>query len=47
MKKMFFVIVMMIVAFVINTSRSNDALKTENEVKNVDYSSLKLNTQKK
>ena len=46
MKKMFFVIVMMIVAFVVNTSCSNDALKTENEVKNVDYSSLKLNTQK-
>ena len=47
MKKMFFVIVMMIVAFVVNTSCSNDALKTENEVKNVDYTSLKLNTQKK
>ena len=46
MKKMFFVIVMMIVAFVVSTSCSNDALKTENEVKNVDYSSLKLNTQK-
>lgn len=47
MKKMFFVIVMMIVSIAVSISCSSDAIKTENEVKNVDYTSLKLNTQKK
>jgi hypothetical protein len=31
----------------VSTSCNNDALKTENEVVNIDYESLKLNTQKK